>query len=255
MEIQEDFTLVESVFVRSRNALVLRGQFTPLYTDYYLHLMQHGLRHELGPDQWLKDALALMVLHLSARPWAETCAWTVNLRSPALNLFVTGSSLQESVTGRVFTEEVRVPERSLFYAQTTSPKLAEPRTSTTEVDGSDPVAWVERFYQQSEQREARAFRLEDEHYALVTAQPDCDLDWLETLTSQELISLDSTEDTRVLETRRFRFHCGCTLEKILPVLGSWRNRIDELFAGAETITVQCPRCAARYSVSRAMLQD
>ena len=26
-------------------SLVLRGQFTPIYTDYYLHLMQHGIRH------------------------------------------------------------------------------------------------------------------------------------------------------------------------------------------------------------------
>ncbi len=39
METAEDFTTIESIFVRHRNALLLRGQFTPIYTDYYLHLM------------------------------------------------------------------------------------------------------------------------------------------------------------------------------------------------------------------------
>ena len=43
MEAVDDFTKIESVFVRHRNALVLRGQFTPIYTDYYLHLMQHRM--------------------------------------------------------------------------------------------------------------------------------------------------------------------------------------------------------------------
>ncbi len=92
MDPPEDFTTIESVFVRHRNALVLRGQFTPVYTDYYLHLMQHGIRHPVELDQMLKDALAMLVLHLVARPWAETIAWTANLRAPRVNLFVTGGS-------------------------------------------------------------------------------------------------------------------------------------------------------------------
>ena len=43
-----------------------------------------------------------------ARPWAAQHAWTVNLRTPAVaNLFVTGSSLTESVVGRVFTQDIK----------------------------------------------------------------------------------------------------------------------------------------------------
>lgn len=255
MEFQDqgDLTVVSSVFVRSRNALLLRGQFTPIYTDYYLHLMQHGLRYPAALDQMLKDALAVMVLHLAARPWAETCAWTANLREPALNLFVTGGSLQQSVTGRIFTEDVRVPERNLFYSQTTSTKQVEPRTSTTEIHGEDPIDWLGQFYQQSEQRLARAYRLPDEHFVLVAAQPDCDLEWLVRLTAEQAATIEQDEETRLLETRNYRFHCGCTLEKILPILGGWRDRLDELFESADTLSVQCPRCAAKYQVSRAML--
>jgi len=254
MEIPEEFTKIESIFVRHRNALVLRGQFTSIYTDYYLHLMQHGIRHAVELDQMLKDQLAMLVLHLVARPWAETIAWTVNLRAPRINLFVTGGSVQESITGRIFTEDVREPDRNFFYSQTTSTAQTEPRTSTLEVDGKDPVVWISQFYDQSEQRPARAFRLEDENFVLVAAQPDCDMEWFESLTEEMVASIRDTEETTLLETRRFKFHCGCTLEKILPILGGWKDRLDELFEGDDFLTIQCPRCAASYQVTRDMLE-
>ncbi len=253
MEPVEEFTKIESVFVRKRNALVLRGQFTPIYTDYYLHLMQHGIRHAPELDQMLKDTLAMLTLHLVARPWAETAAWTVNLRAPRLNLFVTGGSNEECVVGRIFTEDVREPDRNFFFSQTTAPNQHEPRVSTLEVAGKDPVRWISQYYDQSEQRPARAFRLEDETFALVAAQPDCDMEWFRALGADAVARIDRDEETKLLETRKFRFHCGCTLEKILPVLGGWRERLDELFEDADVIRIQCPRCAARYKVSRDML--
>ena len=249
----EDFTTIESVFVRHRNALLLRGQFTPLYTDYYLHLMQHGIRHPAELDQMLKDAMTVLVLHLVARPWAETIAWTANLRAPRINLFVTGGSTQEAIAGRIFTEDIREPDRNFLYSQTTSPNLSEPRCSTLEIAGKDPFAWISQFYEKSEQRPARAFRLEDENFALVAAQPDCDLAWLAALDEDAVSKIDSTEETKLLETRRFHFECGCTLEKILPILGGWKNRQDDLFGDADEINIQCPRCAAKYGVTRGML--
>ena len=253
MQPVEDFTTIESLFVRHRNALVLRGQFTPIYTDYYLHLMQHGIRHAVELDQMLKDALAVFSLHLVARPWAETIAWTVNLRAPRVNLFVTGGSESEAVTGRIFTDDVREPDRNFFYSQTTSVNLPEPRTSTLEVEGKDPVAWISQFYDQSEQRPARAFRLDDENFVLVAAQPDCDMEWFDTLDEAAVAKITETEETTLLEVRRFRFHCGCTLDKILPALSGWKERLDDLFEDADTIKIQCPRCAANYRVSRDML--
>ena len=253
MEPVEEFTKIESVFVRKRNALLLRGQFTPVYTDYYLHLMQHGIRHAPELDQMLKDTLAMLTLHLVARPWAETIAWTANLRAPRLNLFVTGGSVQEAVTGRIFTENVREPDRNFFYSQTTAPNQHEPRTSTLEVDGKDPVQWISQFYDQSEQRPARAFRLPDEQFALVAAQPDCDMEWFESLTEETVSRIDTDEETHLLETRRFRFHCGCTIDKILPILGGWKDKLDELFEDSDSIQIQCPRCGAGYSVTRDMI--
>jgi molecular chaperone Hsp33 len=253
MESTEEFTKIESIFVRHRNALMVRGQFTSIYTDHYLHLMEHGLRYPGELDQMLKDSLAMLTLHLVARPWAETIAWTVNLRAPRINLFVTGGSISESITGRIFTEDVREPDRNFFYAQTTTVQGSEPRLSTLEVEDRDPANWVSTYYLQSEQRPARVFRLDDEWFVLIAAQPDCDLEWLESLTIEKIESIETDEQTHLLETRRFRFHCGCTLEKILPILGGWRDRPDELFADSEMIRIQCPRCAASYEVTRDML--
>jgi molecular chaperone Hsp33 len=253
IESPEEFTTIESVFVRHRNALMVRGQFTGIYTDYYLHLMEHQIRHHGDLDLMLKDFLALATLHAVARPWAETIAWTVNLRAPRINIFATASSLQESITGRLFTEDVREPDRNLFYSQVLAPNQHEPRISMLEVDGKDPVIWLEQYYRQSEQRPGRAFRLPDEEFVLIAAQPDCDLEWLESLDEAAVALIDQTEETSRLETRRFRFHCGCTLDRILPVLGNWRERPDALFEGEDVITIQCPRCAARYPVTRDML--
>jgi molecular chaperone Hsp33 len=253
MQPVEDFTTIESVFIRKRNALLLRGQFTPVFTDYYLHLMQHGIRHATELDEMLKDTLAMLTLHLTARPWAETIAWTANLRAPRVNLFVTGGSVSEEITGRIFTEDVREPDRNLFYSQTTAPRMDEARTSMLEVEGRNPLRWVSQFYDQSEQRPARAFRFDDDVFALVAAQPDCDMTWFEALDDEAVAQIDTVEENKLLETRRFRFHCGCTLDKILPVLGGWRERLDELFEDADTIRIQCPRCAAGYRVSRDMI--
>lgn len=249
----EDLTKIESIFIRHRNCLLLRGQFIGIYTDYYLHLATQKIRYPLELDQMLKDSLAVLALHLTARPWNETIAWTANLRAPRINLFVTGSSNAASVTGRIFTEDVREPDRNFFYSQTTVRDDPEPRLSTIEVEGRDPVTWISQFYDQSEQRPGRAFRLPDENFALIAAQPDADLDWLASLTAGDVSVIDSVEETSPLETRGFRFHCGCDLEKILPILGGWREKPDELFADSDEINVQCPRCAATYLITRGMI--
>ncbi len=248
----EEFSRIDSIFIRHRNALLLRGQFTPVFTDYYLHLMQHGIRQPEDLDAMLKELLAGLALHLVARPWAETVAWTVNLRAPRINVFVTGGSVAEGLTGRIFTEDVREPDRDVFYSQTTVP-AQEPRTSALQVDERDPLFWVEQYYMQSEQRPARLFRHDDEVFTMVAAQPDYDEEWFAGLDAAQVERLEAEEETKRIESRRFRFHCGCELDKILPVLGTWKDRPEELFEGEEQIVIQCPRCAARYPITRDML--
>lgn len=251
-ELTPEFTKIESIFVRRRNVLMLRGHFPGIYTDYYLHLMQHGLKFPQALDETLKEFIAMLTLHLTARPWAETIAWTVNLRAPRVNYFATGSSIDEQVVGRVFTEDVRESDRNIFYSQTVVPN-EKPRVSTIEIDGTDALAWAEALYSQSEQRPCRAFRLPDETYLIIAAQPDFDNEWLKGLEQDDVLEIERMEETKLLETRKFRFHCGCTLERILPALGAWRDDPEKLFEGSEQIQIQCPRCAAKYLVTRDMI--
>ena len=250
---EEEFTRLESVFVRHRNALWIRASFTGMFTDYYIHLMEQKIRHNPELDMMLKEHIAMLSLYLVTRPWAETTGWTVNLRAPRVNLFATGGTTQEAITGRLFTEDVREPDRNYFYSQTTSNYQKEPRLSTMEMDSRNPLQWFEQFYHQSEQRPGRAFHMGDDDYAVVVAQPDCDLEWLESLDVDAVKRLEQEEEVKLLEVRKLRFFCGCDLNKILPLLASWRDRLDDLFGEQEVIKVQCPRCAATYPVSREMV--
>lgn len=253
MQPVEDYTKVESIFIRHRNCLLVRAQFTPVYTGYYLHLMEHKLRYANELDAQLKDLLAVLTLHLTARPWAETIAWTVTQRAPRVNFFVTGSSTFENVTGRLFTKDVKEPATNLLYSQT-SVTGKKPRTTTVDLSTNDVVDWVERYYSQSEQRPAKCFRLDDENYALIAAQPDYDEEWFGELDTEKAARITEDEQTKVLETRKFQFLCGCSKERILPTLAAWKDKPDELFQGEDSITVNCPRCGAHYQISPSDLE-
>ena len=249
MQPVEDFTKVESIFVRHRNCLLLRGQFTPIFTDYYIHLLESKQRYENDLDATLKDLLAVLTLHLTARPWAETHAWTVNLRAPRVNYFATGSSTFENITGRLFTKDVREPDRNLLYSQT-SISGEKPRITTVDLETNDAIDWIEHYYKQSEQRPAKCFRLDDENYALIAAQPGYDEEWFDELDAAKIARITEDEQTKVLETRKYRFNCGCSIERILPTLSSWKDRKEDLFQGEDIIKVNCPRCGHTYEVSK-----
>jgi len=241
---------VTSSFVRGRNALLVQADFSPLYVDYYLHWLDVGIRQREPYDDLLKLTLAALVLHCTTRPWKETHAWTLNLPSPACNIFATAGSLQESVVGRVFTEDVRPLPNGLFHAQVSCPG-EETRTSAVPLESASVFPAVEAFYQLSEQRRARFFEVADEEYAMLSAQPGCDEAWLEALTTEDLRALAQTEELGYLESRRFRFHCGCSLERVLPALAPLASQgLDYLFQGEQTITVTCPRCGNRWRLTR-----
>ena len=245
---------VRSYFVRNRNALAVRAEFSQLFVDYYLHLMDNELRNEPEADKMLKDALVGLTLHMASRPIQETHAWTMNFQEPLLNVFVTGSSLGQNVVGRVFDEGVREASVGVFHAEHTSQE-GERRRSSVEITGTDVFRVIEGYYRQSEQRLARIFAYDEEDFVFVSAQPDCDEAWLESLDDDTIRSLDTDEELSLLEKREFRFECGCTLEKIYPALAPLiANGLDDLFLGDDSIKVTCPRCAARWRVTREQLE-
>lgn len=250
----EDLTRIESIFIRHRNVLMVRGHFTDIFTDHYLHLADQNLRYAPDLDHSLKELYAILVLHAVARPWAETHAWTINLRAPRVNFFVTASSLSRNITGRVFTEDVREPAENTLYSQICQKGHAT-RQSTISLASNNPFDWLEHYYRQSEQRPAKIFELPDEQFVLLAAQPDFDEEWFENLDLDIVASIPDSENVNPLETRFFHFHCGCTIDRIMPALAAWKDNPQELFQGESFLTIQCPRCAAKHRITPEDLTD
>jgi molecular chaperone Hsp33 len=245
---------VRSYFVRQRNALAVRAEFGPLYMDHYLHLMQHSIHLEPEHDQMLKDALAAITLHLTSKPWHEITAWTMNFQEPLLNLFVTGDSVRENVAGRIFTEDVKESRAGMFVSQVRS-RQADTQQSIVKITGDGVFEAVEKFWLQSEQRSARFFRYSEEDIVFVSAQPQCDEEWLENLDEGWMQEMDEREELSLLETRYYRYDCGCTVERIYPALAPLDEAaLDDLFAGEASVSVTCPRCGAAFEVPRAGLE-
>ncbi len=243
-----------SFYVRGRNVLMTRAKLGPLFMDYYLHNMQHGIRIQEPADGLLKELLAAMTLHLCSRPQDEVCAWTVSLHQPLLNLFVTGGSRPGRVTGRFFTEDVKDSGRSIINAQTNRPHH-QPRHSLVEFAGTDMLRALETFYEQSEQRPTRFFREEDECFSMFSAEPDCDLGWLRSLTDSALPGLEDAERLVPLETRQYVFECGCSIDRLYPLLTRLSDEdLEAVFAdGFARIT--CPRCGAVFNAPREHFEE
>ncbi len=241
---------VRCYFVRHRNALMVRCDFSPLFMDYYLHLLDLGVKHTPAIDRMLKEALVGVTMHCASRPWNERHAWTVNFQHPLANFFVTTDNNTSCVTGRVFTEDVKRAERSVFYAQSQK-HLDEPRMSAIEIDGADFLRATEQFYQRSEQRFARFFEHSADDYVFISAQPGCDVAWLEGLTDEAVRVIDKNEEISLLEQRAYHWECGCTQERIYQVLAPHaRHGMEDLFAGDEFLKVTCPRCGKLYRAHR-----
>ena len=129
------------------------------------------------------------------------------------------------------------------------------RRSTITFTGSDPLVALEKFYDQSEQRIARFFQLGEEDFAAVIEHPDCDKAWLAALTIEQVKALETTETINLLETRLVRWFCGCNQARMLEVLAPvMRADPVELFGEHEKIEIRCPRCAARYTITREAME-
>ncbi|MDB6093619.1 MAG: disulfide bond chaperone [Verrucomicrobia bacterium] len=245
---------VRTHFVRDRNVLIARADFSELFVDYYLHLGAQQIKPRPEHDAMFKRALVAFVLHGASRPWDELTAWTINFQDPKVNLFLTGDNETGAVTGRIFDENVKELPENLFFADVVrggQPK----RRSTITFAGSDPMVAVENFYAQSEQRLGRFFQVGEEEFALVVEHPDCDLAWLRSLTTDQVRKIDETEKLALMERRVVRWHCGCNQARMMEVLApTMRQDPNELFGDEPKLEIRCPRCGARHAITRESME-
>jgi molecular chaperone Hsp33 len=245
---------VRTYFVRGRNALVARADFSKVFVDYYLHVAECGLQVTAEEAEYAKTALAAATLHCASRPRNERVAWTVNFQVPLLNVFAAGDNPLGTVVANVFSEDVRRRDNNLFYADTIRGSAPTQR-SVVDFEGSDFFAAAERFYAHSEQRLARFFHHHDDDFVLVSAQPDCDEAWLAGLDGADVRHLDKTEQLALLEQRAYRFECGCNQQRMMRVLlPTFQKDPEALYEGAEVLRMSCPRCGARHAITRESLE-
>jgi molecular chaperone Hsp33 len=245
---------VRTYFVRERNALVARAQFSDLFVDYYLHQGQHSYTHKREDDSLLKDALSALTLHCASRPWNETTAWTIHFAERKLNIFVTGDNTRGAVVGQLFTEQVKEDGRNLFSSDIVR-GLGTPRRSVVELEKADVFLGVEQYYAQSEQLPARLFRHGDEDVVMVTAHPDIDMAWFESLTEESIRTIDQTNTLALLERRTYKWDCGCDDKKLMRVLSPhFKKDPDALFGDEPIIRMSCPRCGAKYIITREAME-
>jgi molecular chaperone Hsp33 len=246
---------VTADFVRHRNVLLLQADMGPLFVDYYLHLADQGIKHAPERDAELKQALTAFTLHAASRPRNEHLAWTISLQQPPVNLFVAGDNEDCTVTGRLFTENVREAPENIFYSELMPGRGAEKRRSVVNFPGRDLFVAAETFYATSEQRPAHFFDLGEDRFAMLLSHPDVDEAWLRAVTIADVKTMAATETLSRIERRLYRWHCGCEQRKILAALApAAQHGLGELFGDAETIHVQCPRCAANHTITREAME-
>lgn len=245
---------VRTYFVRGRNALVARADFEPLYVDYYLHQGTLGVQHAPFHDGMFKEALAALTLHCASRPWNEAAAWTIHFQQPRLNLFVTGDNTAGTVVGQLFTENVKDVGRNLFFCDQT--RDGQPvRRSSVEFDSVHPFRAAEHYYLQSEQRPARFFAHGEEDFVMVSAQPDADAQWIDSLDDNAIRALDRSEQLSLLETRTYRWHCGCTQARMMAALRPvMTSDPDGLFGDEPALRMRCPRCGQKFLITRESME-
>lgn len=242
-------------FVRHRNTLLVRGDLSSLLVDYYLHLADQKLQYEPAAATAFRDGLAAFVLHTASRPRHEHLAWTVNLQEPRVNLFFAGDNEDCTVTGRLFTENVREAEQNVFYAELMPRRGTEKRRSVVNFTEANLCGAVESYYATSEQRLARFFDLGGDQFALLLSHPDCDESWLRALETEGVRALAETETLARIDRRAYQWSCGCSQQKIMGALApAARDSLASLFGDDESIRVQCPRCAAMHLITREAME-
>ncbi len=242
---------VESLFVRGRNVLLSVADLAPIFNYFDTHLAENQIAVSDEHRAMFATALAAFTMHCASRPRNEHLSWTINFQQPLVNLFLVGDTSASTVAGRVFSENVKQAAEQNFY-QEFQPTGGERIRSHVNFTGHDPLLAAEQFYDRSEQRPARFFQLSATRFAILTAHPDWDEAWFREIDQHGVSELDKIETLVPIEQRLYRWECGCGRDLLLKLLKPMmENDMDGLFEGDPAIEARCPRCDARYEITRA----
>jgi molecular chaperone Hsp33 len=240
-------TTVQRFFDEEHDAVLARGHFGGLFAAY----LDHARRWEHEPDGFaevlMRQGLGAAVLSLANRPPDESVGWTINIHRPPTNLFLTGDTKARTVTGRVFTKNVRPAESSRMFVQT-SRLGGQVHQSSVALDGLDVLEMFEQYYRRSVQTATRLFETDALTFVMLLALPAADHEWFQRLTREEAAALIA-DHLRPLDELVFRFQCGCNQERMREIVQRlYQSERAALFQGDAGVEVLCPRCGRRWWV-------
>ncbi len=247
--------LVRRYLDDENDLLVVRADFESLFAGY----LDHVRRWEKEPDPlgqtFMRQGLGASVLHLSCRPPGENVGWTIHVQKPPTNLFLTGDTTENIITGRLYTEHVKVDDQGSRMFVQMSRAGSVPMQSTVGVEGLDILQFFEQYYRQSEQTPARIFEVTDTEYVMLQALPEADDEWLDSLDRDQAIGVAEDELTE-LDVLTFRYECGCSPNRMVGVMRElFREKPEELFRGEGGVEISCPRCGRRWWIDRPTFDD
>ena len=239
---------IHRFFDAAHQVLVASGTFSHVHEAW----IEHAKLWDHEPDGlvsvMMNQGLAAAALHLSCRPLDEQVAWTLNVKTPPMNIFLTGDCGRSTVTGRAYVDGVQTADTSRLFVEST--RSGNQHRSVIDIEGLDVHEIFEQYYERSEQWPGRFFEIDADRHLAIIGLPDCDTEWLRDLdVDQAVAHLDA--DLKPLDVRTFWFQCGCHPDRILPVVfQAFGGRPDELFQDDDRVEVTCPRCARRWWITK-----
>jgi molecular chaperone Hsp33 len=240
---------VRSALDREREIVLARGRFDALFAGYREQAAGQGpLPGEVGLEV-MRQAQAAAGLQLALLPPDQFVAWTINLADPPLNVFLAGDNNDFQLTGRVYSRDVATAERNRLFVETQRPRH-QPGRSLLDFDGRDMLSAFEQYHRRSVQSATRLFEVAGGDFMIVQGLPRVDRDWLAGLDAAAAAAIEQAAG-ETIETRRYRWRCGCNSHKMLSVMRSmFGEQPGELFGDQPEVEVRCPRCGRRWLVAR-----
>jgi hypothetical protein len=246
--------VVRSSLRRDVHAVFARADVEALHREFLVHAASLGPLPGEPALTAMRQALGAAVLQLALLPPDEFCSWTFNVAAPPCNVFLAGDNNEFQVTGRIYTDDVRVAAAGRLFVETQRPAHL-PSRSVVEFEGTDVLEAIRQYYGHALQMRARIFELGEHEVLLIQGLPIVDQDWLDRLDATA--AREAEEGAEQIEQRRYRFRCGCDIQRIALVVHEMfagPDRLDELFRDELEIEVQCPRCGRHWWLSRASLE-
>jgi len=231
------------------NLVLVVGDATPLWRSLVDYRRRHGIaRLEPRQSRALNRFMAACGLAAVSISERESWGWTATFPDTSYGLFC-GVEPEGMTIGAV-----RQAQKSARTVVVQRQKGQEPLTQShfTPVS-ADPAAAAARYYEAVLQIPARAAVLDDGRCVLAQALPEGRIEETASLSDARFVELASQmmargELKRLDEVLLFA-ECRCTDEMILDMLtGLPIAQQAELWAGRQTLQIECPRCGREYTV-------